>query len=110
MDIVTDTVLKNENARGLAIIIHNDYENSQQYPALPGTAKDAEAMGHAFKHLRFATIELKNGTKALLSNLCLLIKAILINTTALLLYFLVMADLIKPLCQVMSSLWTTKKQ
>lgn len=54
----------------MAVIMHNEYKNAQpSYTPLPGTANDAEAMERAFKHLQFATIRLRNGTKKQIENI-----------------------------------------
>lgn len=56
-----DTIVSlNKNARGLAVIIYNEYEGDN---SLPGVGEDARAMEKAFKFLRFAIIALKDGTE-----------------------------------------------
>ena len=64
MDQVSEalTSLWNRNARGLAVLICNSYENTPGLKYLPGTQKDAEAMKSTFTHLNFATIVLRDAS------------------------------------------------
>lgn len=72
-DLLKDTVEKNGNARGLAIIFCNNYENAKNFEKLRGTIKDGRAMKETFHHLGFATIILENATKDMM---CGIIKAL----------------------------------
>ena len=64
--MVEITVKKNPNARGIAVIICNDYINgiSKKMP-LHGSRVDAEAMESTFKHIRLATIRKDNAMRDL---------------------------------------------
>ena len=62
-ELVKSTVLEYDNARGLAIIICNSYEQTEEHSTLCGTFEDGRAMESTFKHLGFATITRKNATE-----------------------------------------------
>lgn len=57
-----DTIVSlNRNARGLVVIIYNEYQGYKS--PLPGVGEDAKAMKKAFEFLQFAIIALKDGTE-----------------------------------------------
>jgi hypothetical protein len=63
MEDFDEFVKEHSDARGLAIVICNNYETcSPYYGPLPGTFKDGDAMESTFKALGFATILLQNVT------------------------------------------------
>lgn len=71
---VLGLVNNNQGARGVAVIICNDYEGcSARYPKLNGTKKDAEAMEKALQHLKFLTIVKRNITE---DEICALVRAV----------------------------------
>ena len=63
-EMIKITVDKNLDARGIAVIICNDYVNgiSKKSP-LHGSRVDAEAMESTFKHINFATIRKDNAMR-----------------------------------------------
>ena len=63
-EMVEIAVKKNPNARGIAVIICNDYINgiSKKDP-LHGSRVDAKAMESTFEHIRFATIRKDNAMR-----------------------------------------------
>lgn len=63
MIAVSEVMSRSKGARGLAVIIHNDYKNAMNFDPLPGTTKDADAMIEAFTRLNFAVHPVKNVTK-----------------------------------------------
>lgn len=62
--ILEETVQRNVNARGIAVIIYNSYAQTSQWKMLPGTIKDGEAMKDTFEHLKFATILLEDAKES----------------------------------------------
>lgn len=71
-ELLKDTVLKHVDARGLAVIICNNYE-STTFEDLHGTFEDGTAMEETFRHLGFATIILRNATR---DQMCGIVKAL----------------------------------
>ena len=53
---------RKENARGLAVIFYNSYENDKKFK-LTGTIKDGKAMSATFDSLGFATLSLSDVDK-----------------------------------------------
>ena len=63
-ELIRQTVRANGDARGLAVIISNDYMNGiSNQRRLYGAIKDAEAIRKTFEHLNFAVIVRSNATK-----------------------------------------------
>ena len=64
-DLVQVEVTQNPDARGIAVILCNDYIgviNSKKDP-LYGSKKDASEMESTFKHIKFAVIRMDNATR-----------------------------------------------
>ena len=69
-ELIRQTVRANGDARGLAVIITNDYMNGiSNQRRLYGAIKDAEAMRETFKSLNFAIIDRRNATKVEMKSL-----------------------------------------
>ena len=63
-ELVKETVKDNDAARGLVIIISNDYMNGvSNQRRLYGAIKDADVIRETFKYLNFAIIDRRNATK-----------------------------------------------
>ena len=63
-ELVANTVKHNNKARGLAVIISNDYmDQRSQKSFLYGAIEDAEAMSNTLKYLNFAVIDRRNDTE-----------------------------------------------
>lgn len=71
-EVLQNAVLKRSNARGLAVIMCNDYKGTK-FENLCGTFEDGRAMESTFKYLGFATITLQNTTA---DKMCGIIKAL----------------------------------
>ena len=68
--LITHTIKHNGEARGLAVIITNDYMNGiSNQRRLYGAIKDAEAIRKTFEHLNFAIIDRRNATKVEMKSL-----------------------------------------
>lgn len=73
-ELLRRTVLDKAEARGLAIIICNNYQmTTPNYESLRGTFKDGSAMEETFEHLGFATITLRNARE---DEMCGIVKAV----------------------------------
>ena len=79
LDHISECVIQNPNARGLAIIITNDYEGSQS--PLPQTAKDGDNLLKTLVHSKFIVLWLHNVNEREISDMMNEVKSLEGQTT-----------------------------